>query len=163
LQRLSAGWCNQLHASTLRRCGSLREVDLRSSEDVTDAVLAALAYVSTLETLKLSHCREVRDVRALARSVSVRRLNLEGTDVSDTGIAGLECIPTLTWLSLASCVHHQRDEPVPLQVTAHPGHVGIVGNGRWACRSGDGACAGIRLSAPLCSCRRHCRRCPARC
>jgi hypothetical protein len=33
----------------------LREVDLRDS-DVTDAVLAALADVSTLETLKLSRC-----------------------------------------------------------------------------------------------------------
>jgi hypothetical protein len=39
---------------------------------VTDAVLAALADVSTLETLKLSFCREVRDVSALARSVSLR-------------------------------------------------------------------------------------------
>jgi hypothetical protein len=59
--------------------------------------------VRTLETLKLPHCREVHDVSALARSVSLRELNLEGTDVSDTGIAGLERIPSLTWLSLASC------------------------------------------------------------
>jgi hypothetical protein len=81
----------------------LREVDLSSSEDVPDAVLAALADVSTLETLKLSHCREVRDVSALARSVSLRELDLEGSAVSDAGIAGLERIPSLTWLSLASC------------------------------------------------------------
>jgi hypothetical protein len=56
LQCLKAGgYYNELDASTLRRCRSLREVDL-SSSDVTDAVLAALADVSTLETLKLSCC-----------------------------------------------------------------------------------------------------------
>jgi hypothetical protein len=92
----------QLDASTLRRCRSLREVDL-SGSDVTDAVLAALADVSTLETLSLSSCRQLRDVSALARSVSLRELDLEGSAVCDTGIAGLERIPSLTWLSLASC------------------------------------------------------------
>jgi hypothetical protein len=73
LQCLRAGGRTQLDASTLRRCRSLREVDL-SGSDVTDAVLAALADVSTLETLKLSLscCLEVRDVSALARSVSLR-------------------------------------------------------------------------------------------
>jgi hypothetical protein len=70
---------------------------------VTDAVLAALADVSTLETLKLSSCREVRDVSALARSVSLRELDLDYSAVSDAGIAGLERIPSLTSLSLSSC------------------------------------------------------------
>jgi hypothetical protein len=93
----------QLDASTLRRCQSLRQVNLNSSEDVTDAVLAALADVSTLETLSLSGCREVRDVSALARSVSLRELHLDGSAVSDAGIAGLERIPSLTWLSLYAC------------------------------------------------------------
>jgi Leucine-rich repeat (LRR) protein len=102
LQCLTASWSNQLDASTLRRCRSLREVDLYSST-LTDAVLAALADVSTLETLRLLCCREVHDVSALARSVSLRSLDLCGTTVSDAGIAGLERIPSLTWLSLASC------------------------------------------------------------
>jgi hypothetical protein len=107
LQCLKAGSCAPLDASTLRRCRSLREVNLRRS-DVPDAVLAALADVRTLETLKLSDCRRVRDVSALARSVSLRGLNLGGSDhntsaVCDTGIAGLELIPSLTWLSLKWC------------------------------------------------------------
>jgi hypothetical protein len=51
LQCLKAGGCTQLDASTLRRCRSLREVDL-SRSDVPDAVLAALADVSTLETCR---------------------------------------------------------------------------------------------------------------
>jgi hypothetical protein len=42
-------------------------------------------------------------VSALARSVSLRELHLEGSAVCDAGIAGLERIPSLTWLSLASC------------------------------------------------------------
>jgi Leucine-rich repeat (LRR) protein len=103
LQCLRASLCAQLDASTLRRCQSLREVDLSDSEDVTEAVLAALADVSTLETLNLFCCHQLRDVSALARSVSLRKLDLEGTAVSDTGIAGLERIPSLTWLSLSSC------------------------------------------------------------
>jgi Leucine-rich repeat (LRR) protein len=103
LRCLTAGERTQLDASTLRRCQSLRQVNLNSSEDVTDAVLAALADVSTLETLSLSGCREVRDVSALARSVSLRELHLDGSAVSDAGIAGLERIPSLTWLSLYAC------------------------------------------------------------
>jgi Leucine-rich repeat (LRR) protein len=103
LQYLKAGGRTQLDASTLRRCRSLREIDLSSSEDVTNAVLAALADVSTLETLSLSNCLRLHDVSALARSVSLRKLHLEGSAVCDAGIAGLERVPSLTWLSLASC------------------------------------------------------------
>jgi Leucine-rich repeat (LRR) protein len=100
LRCLTAGGSAQLDASTLRRCRSLREVVLGGSKDVTDAVLAALADVSTLETLNLVHLR-VRDVSALARSVSLRELHLEGSAVCNTGIAGLERIPSLTLLKLA--------------------------------------------------------------
>jgi hypothetical protein len=89
----AGGYNNEIDASTLSRCRSLREVDLFRSEDETDAVLAALADVSTLETLSLSCCDGVRDVSALARSVSLRELHLIGSAVSDTGIAGLERIP----------------------------------------------------------------------
>jgi Leucine-rich repeat (LRR) protein len=103
LQYLKAERCAQLDASTLRRCRSLREVNLSSSEDVTDAVLTALADLSTLETLKLFCCLQLRDVSALARSVSLRELHLSFSAVCDTGIAGLELIPSLTWLSLTSC------------------------------------------------------------
>jgi internalin A len=102
LQCLKAGGRTQLDASTLRRCRSLREVDL-SGSDVPDAVLAALADLSSLETLNLSFCHEVRDVSALARSVSLRELDLCSSAVCDTGISGLERIPSLTWLSLHSC------------------------------------------------------------
>jgi hypothetical protein len=102
LQCLKAGGGTQLDASTLRRCRSLREVDLRGS-DVTDAVLAALADVHTLETLELSYCRQVRDVSALARSVTLRQFGLSTSAVCDAGIAGLELIPSLTRLSLNSC------------------------------------------------------------
>jgi Leucine-rich repeat (LRR) protein len=101
LQCLKAGGRTQLEASTLRRCRSLLEVNLTGT--VTDAVLAALADMSTLETLSLYFCRQLRDVSALARSVSLRSLDLSTSDVCDTGIAGLERIPTLTWLSLGSC------------------------------------------------------------
>jgi Leucine-rich repeat (LRR) protein len=98
---VAGGYTNDLDASTLHRCLSLREVDLSNSH-VTDAVLTALADVSTLEILKLSYCLQLR-VSALARSVSLRELHLDSSAVCDTGIAELERIPSLTWLSLASC------------------------------------------------------------
>jgi Leucine-rich repeat (LRR) protein len=102
LQCLKAGGCAQLDASTLSRCRSLREVHLARS-DVPDAVLAALADVSTLESLSLSLCHEVRDVSVLARSASLRELHIEASAVSDAGIAGLERIPSLTSLALSLC------------------------------------------------------------
>jgi Leucine-rich repeat (LRR) protein len=113
LQCLKAGGSAQLDGSTLRRFRSLREVFL-SGSGVTDAVLAALADVSTLESLSLNNWLRVRVVHvrdvhvlecvsALAQSVSLRQLDLEGSAVCDTGIAGLERIPSLTWLSLALC------------------------------------------------------------
>jgi hypothetical protein len=82
LQYLKAGGCKHLDVSTLRRCRSLLDVDLRGS-DVTDAVLAALADVSTLETFTLTLCGKVRDVSALARSISLRELDLQCTAVRD--------------------------------------------------------------------------------
>jgi Leucine-rich repeat (LRR) protein len=100
LQCLKARWCAPLDASTLRRCRSLREVALTGS-DVPDAVLSALADVSTLETLNLSFCREVHDVSVFVRSVSLRELDLSSTTVRDTGISGLEFIPSLTSLTLS--------------------------------------------------------------
>jgi Leucine-rich repeat (LRR) protein len=109
LQCLKTGASVQLDTSTLRRCRSLREVDLSGSDSpdvssiVTDAVLAALADVSTLETMKLSCCLGVHDVSVLARSVSLRQLDLDCSAVCDAGIAGLERIPSLTSLSLAFC------------------------------------------------------------
>jgi hypothetical protein len=93
LQCLKAGGCKQLDASTLRRCRSLLDVDLRGS-DVTNAVLDALADVSTLETFKLTLCGKIRDVSALARSVSLRQLDLQCSAVCDAGIAELERIPS---------------------------------------------------------------------
>jgi Leucine-rich repeat (LRR) protein len=98
---VAGGYTNDLDASTLRCCRSLREVDLSNSH-VPDAVVAALADVSTVEMLKLSYCLQFC-VSALARSVSLRELHLEGSTVCDEGIAGLERIPYLTGLSLASC------------------------------------------------------------
>jgi hypothetical protein len=104
LQCLRArGSKSELDASTLRRCRSLREVDLGGSEDVQGAVLAALTDLSMLETLSLSFCVHLRDVSALARSVSLRELGLHRSAVCDTGIAGLELIPSLTSLILSSC------------------------------------------------------------
>jgi Leucine-rich repeat (LRR) protein len=100
LQCLKARGSVQLDASTVRRCRSLREVDL--SQHVSDAVLAALADLSTLETLSLS-CLRLRDVSALARSVSLRELDFGSSAVSDAGIAGLERIPSLTSLTLDRC------------------------------------------------------------
>jgi hypothetical protein len=87
LQCLKAGGRVLLDASTLRRCRSLREVDLCSSK-VTDAILAALADVSTLETLSLSRCPELRDVSALARSVSLRELELSASAVRTRALRG---------------------------------------------------------------------------
>jgi hypothetical protein len=100
LQCLKAGGRTSLDASMLRSCRSLREVNL--SQDVPDGVLAALADVSTLETLSLFFCHNLRDVSALARSVSLRELHLECSVMCNAGLAGLERIPSLTRLSLAS-------------------------------------------------------------
>jgi hypothetical protein len=102
LQCLKAGGRTQLDASTLRRCRSLHEVDL-SITGVSDAIPAALADVSTLETLSLSFCREIHGVSALARSVSLRELHLNFSAVCNADIVGLERIPSLTSLSLYSC------------------------------------------------------------
>jgi hypothetical protein len=93
---------SQLDLTTLRRCPSLREVDMIRSR-LPDAILATLADVKTLETLKLSCCFGFRDVCALARSVSLRVLDLGSSTVCDAGIEGLELIPSLTLVSLHAC------------------------------------------------------------
>jgi hypothetical protein len=102
LQCLKAGGRTQLDASTLRRCRSLREVDL-SASGCDGRRPGRAGRREHAGNLKLSFCLEVRDVSALARSVSLRKLHLGGSAVCDAGIAGLERIPSLTSLSLASC------------------------------------------------------------
>jgi Leucine-rich repeat (LRR) protein len=103
LECLYARGRTQLDAATLRRCRSLREVNLHGSDSVPDALLAALADVGTLEILSLSFCHGVRDVSVLARSVSLRELCLGYSAVCDTGLAGLERMRSLISLSLVSC------------------------------------------------------------
>jgi hypothetical protein len=58
------------------------------SQDVPDGVLAALADVSTLETLSLFFCHNLRDVSALARSVSLRELHLEAPSCAMQALQG---------------------------------------------------------------------------
>jgi hypothetical protein len=68
-----------------------------------------LERIATLEVLNLAHCSQVTTVSSQITSVTslrhctaLRELILDGTSVTDAGIAGLACIVTLTKLSLAN-------------------------------------------------------------
>jgi hypothetical protein len=102
-----------LDVNTLKNCRALRY----SRPDVRDdSSLAALACV---ETPNASLCWQLRDVRALSKSVSLHELDLSYTNEDNAGIAGLERIATLTPLHfLRMQMHHQRDEDPPQDVLA---------------------------------------------
>jgi len=64
------------------------------SEHVSD--VSPLANLTSLETLNLGHCRQLRNVSDLARLTGLKTLNLRGTRVSDVSVlAGLTRLQTL--------------------------------------------------------------------
>jgi Leucine-rich repeat (LRR) protein len=83
----------------LAGCRALKELNLASSP-VTDVGIIGLERIATLEVLNLYYCRHITSVTSLRQCTALRELILEGTSVTDA--AGLECIVTLTKLSLMS-------------------------------------------------------------
>ncbi|MBK7350010.1 MAG: ankyrin repeat domain-containing protein [Gemmatimonadetes bacterium] len=71
---------------------------------LTDALLAELPRVESLQMLDLSGCRGVTDrgLRSLAALPGLRRLNLSGTPITDAGLAVLRELPALQVLELGS-------------------------------------------------------------
>jgi hypothetical protein len=72
--------------TSLRRCRALRILYLART-NMTYVSMAALACVATLEAMNLSGCEQIRDVRSLSASLSLRELNLSSTNVDNAGIA----------------------------------------------------------------------------
>jgi hypothetical protein len=62
--------------------------------------IIGLERIATLEVLNLASCSHITSVTSLRHCTALRELILDGTSVTDAGIAGLECIVTLTKLSL---------------------------------------------------------------
>lgn len=75
---------------------------LGAQGQVTDAMLAELAGIATLEALELSGCRGVTDrgLRSLVALPGLRRLDLSGTSITDAGLATLGELPQLRVLEL---------------------------------------------------------------
>ncbi len=75
---------------------------LGGNGQMTDAMLAELAGIETLEALELSGCRGVTDrgLRSLAALPALQRLDLSGTSITDAGLAVLGELPRLRVLEL---------------------------------------------------------------
>jgi Leucine-rich repeat (LRR) protein len=95
---------------SLAGCLALRDLKLTCSL-VTDAGIIGLERIATLETLRLENCQGITSVTSLRHCTALRELVWDGTFLparlgrdsvtgTDAGIAGLECIVTLTKLSL---------------------------------------------------------------
>jgi hypothetical protein len=69
--------------------------------------IIGLERIATLEVLDLFSCKHITSVTSLRHCTALRELILGGTSVTDAGIAGLECIVTLTKLSLVSATSSQ--------------------------------------------------------
>jgi hypothetical protein len=53
--------------------------------------------------LNLAYCKRITTVTSLRHCTALLELIVDRTSVTDAGIAGLECIVTLTKLSLVRC------------------------------------------------------------
>jgi Leucine-rich repeat (LRR) protein len=85
----------------LQTCPKLRSLHAQSTF-LTNASLASLARIATLDSLYLNGCSKIDDASALADCPALRTLNLASTKVRN--VNGLERITTLTSLSLSHCV-----------------------------------------------------------
>lgn len=94
-----------------------RATGFESGGQITDAMVAELATVGSLESLKLDGSRAVTDegIRHLARLPNLRHLDLQGTSITDAGLGALRELPALERLSLAwsavtdAGMHHLAD------------------------------------------------------
>jgi Leucine-rich repeat (LRR) protein len=88
--------------SALACCRALRDLSLFRTR-VTDAGIAGLERINTLEKLNLCLCHHLSSVTNLRHCTALRELNLGCTAITDAGIEGLGRISTLTTLSLDQC------------------------------------------------------------
>jgi hypothetical protein len=96
-----------LHANswtiTLDPAGRLSAVDLGPSG--SDADLAALARLATIEKLTAANTRDVTNegMKPVAKMPALRALDVEQTDVNDAGLAILASAPKLEDINLKKC------------------------------------------------------------
>jgi hypothetical protein len=114
IKRLSlcgcAGVDSQAIAQLAKKCPGITSVNLSQCENVADSAVQALAkHCKGMLTLNVAQCRQVTDYSLLAISEAdlmpgLKTLNLEATEVTDTGITWLaERCTTLLNLTLTRC------------------------------------------------------------
>jgi hypothetical protein len=79
--------------SCLRRSTILKFDDL---DNASLRGLIGLEGIPSLEVLNLAYCKHITSVTSLRHCTALRELFLHGTCVTDAGIAGLECIVTIS-------------------------------------------------------------------
>jgi Leucine-rich repeat (LRR) protein len=87
---------------TVADIATLTELDL-SHTQITNAGIASLARISSLQTLLLNSCSRVSDVNLLKSCHSLRTLRADHTSITSAGITGLGDIDTLETVSLRGC------------------------------------------------------------
>ena len=110
-QRTDAG------LEAVARMESLPELDLSGQKGISDAGLKQLGGISTLVVLKLSMAdfgppgagtsgkSRITDegIAHLASLKNMKRLDISGIDITDDGLAKLQGLTSLEWLSIHTC------------------------------------------------------------
>jgi Leucine-rich repeat (LRR) protein len=88
--------------AVLRTLEANPDAALVSHGQITDAMLAELAQIGTLTSLRLGDCKSLTDagIAHLARLPGLRHLDLSSTGVTDAGLAVVRSLPVLEHLEL---------------------------------------------------------------
>ncbi|RHW74440.1 leucine-rich repeat protein (LRRP) [Trypanosoma brucei equiperdum] len=102
------GWCGMADLSfsrwSIRRGGNLVRLDLSSCWGLTD--IAHLTSITTLEELRFTGCRNLKDgVDALGQLPVLHLLDLSGTSITDDSLQGLSACRSLVTLNISSCAN----------------------------------------------------------
>jgi Leucine-rich repeat (LRR) protein len=88
----------------LAKCASLRSLAVINASRLTEEGLFELhGSFPALEKINLTRCTRLTSVVRLRQCAALREAILSLTPVTNSGIAGLECIPGLTRLCLRGC------------------------------------------------------------
>jgi Leucine-rich repeat (LRR) protein len=88
----------------LAKSASLRSLAVINASSLTEAGLVGLhGSLPALEKIDLTCCTQLTSVVRLRQCAALREAILSLTSVTNSGIAGLECIPGLTTLCLRGC------------------------------------------------------------
>jgi len=96
----------------IENCPNIQSLNLSHCRELTDRSVSRLGSLKHLKHLDISHCRSLSDAAfvSLGESKSIISLDIRGTNIRKEGLKAIAKISTLTSLKVSGCSHVEDED-----------------------------------------------------